>query len=102
MYLCLTGQTTIEFHGNFVSRRKATRLGKKWQNPYSLGWKCNFQQVFGASLPVWKAILMPSTREPEFLPLPLPDGKRSNHTQKFLKSGAGEELVALAKDGEIV
>ena len=77
LYLCLTAQTTIEFHGNISNRRKAYRLNKKWNNPYSLGWKRNFQQVFG-TMPIWKAILIPSTREPEFLPLPLrgDDGKR--------------------------
>jgi palmitoyltransferase len=77
LYLCLTAQTTIEFHGNLTNRRKAHRLNKKWMNPYSLGWKRNFQQVFG-TMPVWKAILIPSTREPEFLPLPIrgEDGKR--------------------------
>ena len=79
LYLCLTAQTTIEFHGNFGNRRKAKRLNKKWQNPYSLGWKRNFQQVFGSSMPAWKAILLPSQREPEFLPLPMLDGKRSNY-----------------------
>jgi hypothetical protein len=87
LYLCLTAQTTIEFHGNFGNRRKAKRLNKKWQNPYSLGWKRNFQQVFGASMPAWKAILIPSRREPEFLPLPMPDGKRSNYR---IKSAANE------------
>lgn len=86
LYLCLTAQTTIEFHGNFMNRRKARQLNKKWINPYSLGWKRNFQQVFGTQ-PVWKAILIPSTREPEFLPLPLrgEDGKRTNYSSSDTK-----------------
>merc|ERR1712194_716532 len=31
LYLVLTGQTTIEFHGNFVKRAKARRLGQKFR-----------------------------------------------------------------------
>jgi len=80
LYLCLSAQTTIEFHGNFLNRRKARRLNKKWSNPYSLGWRRNFQQIYGTQ-PVWKAILVPARREPEFLPLPLPGdrGLRANY-----------------------
>jgi hypothetical protein len=87
LYLCLSAQTTIEFHGNWMNRRKAKRLNKKWTNPYSFGWRRNFQQTFGTSLVWWKAILIPSSREPEFLPLPLPGdlGKRSIATRKGLE-----------------
>jgi len=94
-YLCLTAQTTIEFHGNFMNRRKAKRLNKKWTNPYSLGWRRNFQQVFGTQ-PAWKAFLIPSTREPEFLPLPMPDGLRSNYSAK------ATEVTRAAKGADIV
>lgn len=109
LYLCLTAQTTIEFHGNFMNRRKAKRLNKKWTNPYSLGsWKRNFQQVFGASMPWWKAILIPSRREPEFLPLPLPGdaGRRANYQSSNHKDDDGEggrgtqETIPLVKGGD--
>jgi hypothetical protein len=85
LYLALTGQTTIEFHGNWVNRTKAKRLGQKWRNPYDLGWKRNLQQVFGTQ-PFLIAFLIPSTREPEFLPLPImgEDGKRE-HMRKRRK-----------------
>jgi palmitoyltransferase len=71
LYLLLTGQTTIELHGNCANRRRARRLRQKFQNPYDLGLKRNFQQVYGTGNPLW-AVLIPSRRQPEFLPLPLP------------------------------
>jgi len=74
LYLCLTGQTTIEFHGNWVNRRKAKKLNKKWKNPYDMGLKRNWQQIYGGGNP-FMAFLIPSRREPEFLPLPLPEEK---------------------------
>lgn len=79
LYLVLTAQTTIEFHGNFVNRNRAKKLGQKWRNPYDLGWRRNLQHVYGTQ-PFLLAFLIPSTREPEFLPLPLPgeDGKRKH------------------------
>jgi palmitoyltransferase len=70
LYLLLTGQTTIELHGNCANRRRARRLRKKFHNPYDLGMKRNFQQVYGTGNPLW-AVLIPSRRQPEFLPLPL-------------------------------
>jgi DHHC palmitoyltransferase len=83
LYLVVTGQTTIEFHGNWVNRSKAKRLGQKWRNPYDLGWRRNVQQVYGAQPFLW-AFLIPSTREPDFLPLPLlgEDGKRKHARKK--------------------
>mmetsp|Transcript_15274 Transcript_15274/g.37513 ORF Transcript_15274/g.37513 Transcript_15274/m.37513 type:complete len:458 (+) Transcript_15274:109-1482(+) len=74
LYLCLTGQTTIEFHGNWVNRRKAKKLNKKWKNPYDMGLKRNWQQIYGSGNPLL-AFLIPSRREPEFLPLALPEEK---------------------------
>eukprot|EP00980_Cylindrotheca_fusiformis_P002914 scaffold675_cov103-Cylindrotheca_fusiformis.AAC.25 len=78
LYLCLTGQTTIEFHGNWMNRRRAKRLNKKYQNPYDLGWKRNWQQVFGSSRNCLLAFLIPSTREPEFLPIPILNNNNRN------------------------
>lgn len=104
LYLCLTAQTTIEFHGNFGNRRKANRLNKKWSNPYSLGWKRNFQQIYGTQ-PMWKALLLPSTREPEFLPLPLPGdkGKRIHYQSATIEdAGQIKKSTAISNGGEIV
>ena len=86
LYLTLTAQTTIEFHGNWMNRSKAKKLNQKWRNPYDLGWKRNLQQVFGTK-PFLIAFLVPSTREPEFLPLPImgEDGKREHMRKKRLQ-----------------
>lgn len=67
IYLVLTAQTTIEFHGNWSQRQK---LGKKWKNPYDEGWRQNWRRVYG-DMPPLLAIL-PSTREPDYLPVPVP------------------------------
>lgn len=73
-YLLLTAQTTIEFHGNCANRRRAKKLKKKYTNPHDLGMKRNFQQVYGTGNPLL-AMIVPSSREPEFLPLPIPGRK---------------------------
>jgi hypothetical protein len=63
MYLVSTGQTTIEFHGNWAVRRRyeqiaattatstnGTKKKHRWQNPYSRGTiLANWQQVYGVS-----------------------------------------------------
>ena len=102
LYLTLTAQTTIEFHGNWVNRRKASKLNKKWKNPYDLGWRRNLQQVYGHSRPFWKAFLIPSTREPEFLPLPLPGDEGKRHLL-YSKSEEGPTTeVPAVKGAEMV
>jgi hypothetical protein len=60
-----------------MNRRKAKRLNKKWKNPYDMGLKRNWQQVYGSGNALL-ALLIPSKREPEFFPIPLPreDGRR--------------------------
>ena len=104
LYLTLTGQTTIEFHGNWMNKTKAKRLGQKWRNPYDLGWRRNLQQVYGSQPFLW-AFLIPSTREPEFLPLPLmgEDGKRKRLRKKRDKveidSGSEESRPLTSRDG---
>ena len=89
LYLCLTAQTTIEFHGNWMNRRKAKKLNKKWKNPYDLGYKRNWQQIYGSSRTWFWALIIPSTRQPEFLPLPIPgdDGRRRKCKQDNTKTG---------------
>jgi hypothetical protein len=97
LYLCLTGQTTIEFHGNWMNKSKAKRLNKKWKNPYDLGYKRNWQQVYGSRQPWLRAWIVPSTREPEFLPLPMTgeEGKRRKYREKEVGgvSSSGAEIV---------
>jgi len=71
LYLVLTGQTTIEFHANYVSKTKARRSGQKYRNPYDMGWKRNWEQVYGYRSSMLSAFLIPSTREPDYLPIPI-------------------------------
>lgn len=80
VYLTLTGQTTIEFHANLSSRRRAKAVNRKWSNPYSLGSpSANWEQVFGRRRP-WILGLLPSTRDPEYLPVPVP-----GHTSRIVE-----------------
>jgi len=90
VYLVFSGQTTIEFHGNFVRKMKAKKLGQKYRNPYDMGWKRNWQQVYGDYDDGWMmlmAVLIPSRREPDFLPLPIggEEGKRKYLRQQLLE-----------------
>jgi len=77
VYLVLTAQTTIEFHGNWNARRKARKANKKWRNPYDQGWRKNWKRVYG-DLPILVSLL-PSIREPEYLPVPIP-GKNTRRS----------------------
>lgn len=58
-YLILSAQTTIEFYQNRVAIMVARRQGKTFENPYDLGYRRNWQAVFGSSrwwfLPVVRA-----------------------------------------------
>merc|ERR1712232_297258 len=47
VYLLLSNQTTIEFQMNLSERREARSNGVFWRNPYDIGRRRNFQQVFG-------------------------------------------------------
>merc|ERR1712126_714993 len=49
MYLVLTNQTTIEFQFNMGMRREARKKGELYRNPFDLGRRRNFQEVFGPS-----------------------------------------------------
>ncbi|GMI21174.1 hypothetical protein TeGR_g6669 [Tetraparma gracilis] len=88
LFLSVTSQTTIEFHGNVSSWRRARHRGLLWSNPYDLGWRRNLQNIWGESLT--PLALLPSTREPEYLPLPLPGprGKRESRGKK--EGGVGD------------
>jgi palmitoyltransferase len=70
VFLVLTGQTTIEFHGNWNNWRRAREQGTPYKNPYDQGWKRNWHQVFGTHCWLWA--MLPSRRPPEFLPFPVP------------------------------
>ena len=48
-YLVLTNQTTIEFYANRFDAADARQHGEVWVNPYTVGWRENFVQVFGPS-----------------------------------------------------
>jgi len=93
LYLLLTAQTTVEFHGNFARRRGAARRGAKWTNPYSVGWRDNFRLVYGHGHPL--LALLPSSREPQFLPIPI-NGKlyRRKRQSKKEEEEIDEEGVA--------
>lgn len=89
LYLVFTGQTTIEFHGNWVNKSRAKKEGQKYRNPYDMGYKRNFQQIYGECNGKWGmllAIVLPSTRPPAFLPLPIggEEGKRK-HLRKSIQ-----------------
>jgi hypothetical protein len=70
IYLSLTAQTTIEFHGNW-SFGGASKRNKAKRNPYSVGRALgNWERVFGRR---WlRSLLIPHNTEPEFLPVPIP------------------------------
>ena len=70
LYLLLTGQTTVEFHGNWANKRRAKRRGTTWINPYDLGYEDNWKFVYGNGHFI-KALLLPSSRQPQFLPIPI-------------------------------
>eukprot|EP00525_Craspedostauros_australis_P010108 CAMPEP_0198122536 /NCGR_PEP_ID=MMETSP1442-20131203/35108_1 /TAXON_ID= /ORGANISM="Craspedostauros australis, Strain CCMP3328" /LENGTH=168 /DNA_ID=CAMNT_0043781581 /DNA_START=1 /DNA_END=507 /DNA_ORIENTATION=+ len=95
LYLTLTAQTTIEFHGNWMSARKARKAKRKWINPYSLGARRNWQQVFGSRLNPFLAVLLPSTRQPEYLPLPIAgeQGKRPEFRLSASKMHSVEDHI---------
>ena len=90
--LVLSAQTTIEERGNKSRQQAAERAGKKWKNPYCLGYKSNWQIVFGTHHPL--LVLMPSSRAPDFLPLPV-NGKliRRGKVEAGMKESIGCNVV---------
>jgi hypothetical protein len=86
VYLVLTAQTTIEFHANMRKRRQAKDRGVAYINPYDLGHKRNWQQVYGTSNPIL-AMIIPSPREPEFLPLPMLEDNGRRQARQTNKKG---------------
>jgi DHHC palmitoyltransferase len=104
VYLVLSAQTTIEFHGNFQaifgrrSRNNSAngQAAKKFQNPYNQGWRRNWQQVYGDSLP-WYLAVLPRKSEPEFLPVPFPGKDTKRH--KFRSSGVADVKLPTYHNG---
>lgn len=123
LYLVLSAQTTIEFHGNFSSKRKKPG----WKNPYSTGsWRKNWEMIYGTcnywsrKIAVERCAdkddqstrslsclyffmgMMPSNREPEFLPFPIGGSlvRRSHFSQDLeslhsIDSSVGAMLTGL-------
>ena len=62
-YLVATNQTTIEFYSNRMDASDARKRGERWVNPYNVGTRNNFEQVFGLSRSrvAW---LLPNRRAP--------------------------------------
>jgi len=109
VYLTVTAQTTIEFHGNMSNRKRAKAAGSKWQNPYSRGsyWR-NWQQVYGQRHRHWFTAILPSPRLPDALPAPVPghsglrkhvdDEKRQQKKEQQHRS-SNEHLLLLERNG---
>jgi len=57
-YLIVTNQSTIELYTNRRLRSMAIRKGEQWFNKYDLGFRKNFQQVFGVGR-YWFSWLLP-------------------------------------------
>lgn len=81
IYLLLTAQTTIEMTSNGFKKRIARSRGISWINPYDLGMKRNWQQVYGTSHPL--LALLPSGRQPEYLPVPIAGEKGWRHPKGY-------------------
>lgn len=62
IYLVSTGQSTIEFYGNQSKRFRATKRGEVWRNPFNIGLRKNWKQIFGDR--PWYLAVLPSARPP--------------------------------------
>jgi len=126
LYLILTSQTTIEFHGNMMKKRRCKEDGTIWKNPYDLGRKRNIEQIWGRIvimeggkghrndddvegrfakfkvgikyLFAFLRLLLPSRREPEFLPVPLKGdiGRRKKSCQVLAGTATGSSSSDIA------
>lgn len=84
LYLLLTAQTTIEFHGNRSRARKMRTRGEIYKNAYDLGRWRNWCQVMGTGNPV--LAVLPSTRAPPG-PVPWPSFRQNAFDRpRFSKS----------------
>eukprot|EP00640_Fibrocapsa_japonica_P002187 CAMPEP_0113935984 /NCGR_PEP_ID=MMETSP1339-20121228/2995_1 /TAXON_ID=94617 /ORGANISM="Fibrocapsa japonica" /LENGTH=342 /DNA_ID=CAMNT_0000938297 /DNA_START=54 /DNA_END=1082 /DNA_ORIENTATION=- /assembly_acc=CAM_ASM_000762 len=62
VYLICSGQTTIEFYINSTKTYQASSRGELYSNPYNLGLKANWRQVFGPQS--FFLAILPSLRKP--------------------------------------
>ena len=62
-FLIATNQTTIEFYSNRMDASDARKRGERWVNPFHVGYKNNFEQVFGKTRNPLSALL-PSRKPP--------------------------------------
>ncbi|CAN0280270.1 unnamed protein product [Ectocarpus sp. 12 AP-2014] len=93
IYLICSAQTTIEFYQNQSHRSRARQWGELWSNPFDVGCKGNWQQVFGPQ-PFFLALL-PSRRPPpppliDFFPL---EDEDQDQRQRFSDVSEGEWTV---------
>ncbi|CAM9327941.1 unnamed protein product [Ectocarpus sp. 6 AP-2014] len=87
IYLICSAQTTIEFYQNQSHRSRARQWGELWSNPFDVGCKGNWQQVFGPQ--PFLLALLPSRRPPpppliDFFPL---EGEDQDQRQRFSDEG---------------
>ena len=82
--------------GNYTNKRRARQRGTTWVNPYDLGMRQNWQQVYGTKHPL--RALLPSSRGPEFLPIPI-DGKLGRRRPKSKEEGASTASGSLETNG---
>ncbi|CAM9451865.1 unnamed protein product [Ascophyllum nodosum] len=87
LYLICTAQTTIEFYQNQTHRSRAKQWGELWTNPFNVGIRGNWQQVFGPG--PFLLGLLPSRRLPpppvvEFFPVEEED---RDQRQRFQEEG---------------
>jgi palmitoyltransferase len=72
LILVLTGQTTIEFWGNWAAWMSSRAKGQVWKGrPFDEGLTANWRRVFGSRNPIL-AVAIPSCRRPPFPPFPWP------------------------------
>jgi Uncharacterized protein containing DHHC-type Zn finger len=92
LYLILSAQTTIEFHGNRMKKQQCAIRGEEFRNPYDIGIRRNIEQVWGrwgkddgqgSWFLLW-TVLLPSVRENEYLPVPIKgdEGLRKHYWYK--------------------
>jgi palmitoyltransferase len=99
LYLVVSAQTTIEFHGNVGKRIKGG-----WKNPYSAGtWRRNWEMIYGSRAARGCCgillAMMPSGREPEFLPIPI-DAKLMRRKSWADDTNKKEDVeMGITKDG---
>lgn len=97
LYLICTAQTTIEFHGNNMKKARSKEIGERFSNTYDLGLKRNIEQVWGRfkGWHTFMIVLLPSLREPEFLPVPMKGNDGRREKWKIGESKDNEESVEL-------